>query len=89
VGELGSAGHAAPDESDLAAIVTGYVPNQLQAVNGGADAADDDAALRAIKNLFEAGKNGGYIVLPSGQPGCWRASCARHAAGDQISVDIG
>ena len=46
--------HAAAEKSDLAAVLGGEIQNLLQAVNGAAEAGDDQAPLAAREELFEA-----------------------------------
>ena len=58
VRDLGGGHHAAPEKRHFAAVFVGQIQNLLQAVNGGAEAGDHQAARRAHEQVFQARPDG-------------------------------
>ena len=61
-----SVDHAAADERDLAAVFLGEIEDQLDAVDRGAEAGDDQAVFGAAEDLFQARADGAFAFGVAG-----------------------
>jgi hypothetical protein len=66
MGDFGDRDHAAADYGDTASVFLGEIEHQLDAVDGGTETGDHNAALRTVENLLHAGADG---ALALGIPG--------------------
>ena len=66
VRDLGGVVHAAAEERHLAAVLVREIQNLLQAVNGGAEAGDHQAARRAHEQILEARAHGAFAFGVAG-----------------------
>src|SRR5579885_877860 len=59
-GDFGRGVHGAPDEGDLAAVLPGEFDGKLNAVDGGRETGDEEAALGAGEDFVELTANGAF-----------------------------
>ncbi len=92
VGDLGDVAHAAADDGDLAAELLREIDDLLQAVNGGTEGGDEEAAFGAVEDVFEARADGAFgfgIAGPIGIGGVRHEQ--QHAAlavfGESVQVE--
>ena len=64
--DFGSVGHAAAEESYFAAVLMREIQNLLKAMNGGAEAGNDQAARRAHEQILEAWPHGAFALGVAG-----------------------
>jgi hypothetical protein len=69
VGDFRDRDHGASDDRDFAAELLGEVDDLLQPVNGGTEAGNDEAALGAIEEIFEAGADSAFGIGVAGTVG--------------------
>ena len=69
VRDLGDRDHAAAHQRDLAAEFLREIEDQLQAVNRGAEAGDEQAAFGAVENVFQARAHGALGIGIAGPVG--------------------